>query len=205
VLVIAIPFGLPMGIKLLILVILYNVLAVIIGVWLDDREWIYIWIFSIIISIFQVFPDWFLSAELNILVFPDDGLIKIGTVSGYMLGLWAIPLFIILYVGQRVQDRQSKKLAYIIVGLMSLIIFGTSENTIWMLESWYAQNVFMIGHLAIYIIIPELILGLMTYYGYELIKENNNLMKIPVAFVIMLLYLGSAAFFYFLIEKVFLA
>jgi hypothetical protein len=43
----------------------------------------------------QIWPDWFLSAQLEILVFPEDGLFKIGTVSGYMLFLWAIPFFII--------------------------------------------------------------------------------------------------------------
>ncbi|MHA1885888.1 MAG: DUF6989 domain-containing protein, partial [Promethearchaeota archaeon] len=92
IIVLIIPFGIAIGIKLLILVIIYNLLIVIVGLWRNYTEWLFIWIFAFIISIFQVFPDWILSAELNILAFPEDGLFKIGTVSGYMLGLWTIPL-----------------------------------------------------------------------------------------------------------------
>ncbi|MHA1916190.1 MAG: DUF6989 domain-containing protein [Promethearchaeota archaeon] len=202
ILVLIIPFGIAIGIKLFILIAIYNLLIVIVGIWKNYKEWLSIWIFAFIISIFQVFPDWILSAEFNILVFPEDGLFKIGTVSGYMLGLWAIPLFIILFIGLRVQDRISQKAAYLSVVLLSLLIFGGSEQSMWMLQSWYAQNVIMIGHVAIYIIIPEIMLGLFTYYCYEMIKEKSHLFKIPVGFIIMIIYSGSAIFFYFLIERV---
>jgi len=200
-LVILILTNLPIGIKLLILVTIYNLLVVVFGALRNYQEWINIWLFSFILSVFQVFPDWILSAEFDILIFPEDGLFKIGTVSGYMLGLWAIPLFIILYVGQRLQERYSKKSSYLIVGVLALLIFGFAENTMWMLQSWYAQNVTMLGHLAVYIIIPEIILGLSAFYAYDTIKENHHWFKIPMAFIIMLLYIGSAVFFYFLIEK----
>jgi hypothetical protein len=151
--------------------------------------------------VFQLWPDWFLSAELGVLVFPEDGFIKIGTVSLYMIGLWTIPLFLILFIGKLFNERHNSLSTYFIVGLLSLLIFGLAEQTLWMLQSWYAQNVFMIGHIALYIIIPEIILGLTTFYGYKLIEEKSHLLKIAVAFIIMLLYLGSAAFFYFLIER----
>jgi hypothetical protein len=202
IIVLIIPFGIAIGIKLLILVIIYNLLIVIVGLWRNYKEWLSIWIFALIISIFQVFPDWILSAELNILAFPEDGLFKIGTVSGYMLGLWAIPLFIILFLGLRIQERVSQKAAYLSVILLSLVIFGASEQSMWMLQSWYAQNVIMIGHVAIYIIIPEIMLGLFTYYCYEMIKEKSHFFKIPVGFIVMIIYTGSAVFFYFLIEHV---
>jgi len=54
----------------------------------------------------------------------------------------------------------------------------------------------------VYIVIPEIILGLSTYWCFEMIKERSHWLKVPAAFGVMLLYLGSAAFFYFLIEKV---
>jgi len=175
-----IPIGIPIGITLFILVLIYNLLIIIVGIWRNHKEWIQIWIFTILISIFQIWPDWVLSAEFNILVFPEDGLFKIGTVSGYMLGLWTIPLFLILFIGQRIQERFSKKLGYISVIVMSLVIFGLAEQLMWMLQSWYAQNVTMIGHIALYIIVPEIILGLSTYYCYELIKEKSYWLKIPL-------------------------
>ncbi|MFX0186408.1 MAG: DUF6989 domain-containing protein [Candidatus Hodarchaeota archaeon] len=197
-----IPIDLKIGIRLFILVIIYNLAIPIVGLWRKHLELVKIWLFAFIISLFQVFPDWFLSAQLEILVFPEDGLFKIGTVSGYMLLLWAIPLFIILFVGQRVQERHSLNIAYFAVGLLSLLIFGISEMTMWTVGSWYAQNVTMMGHMAVYIIIPEIILGFMTYYTYLTIQEKNHWLKIPAAFIVMLVYLGSAAFFYFLIERV---
>jgi len=63
----------------------------------------------------------------------------------------------------------------------------------------------MIGHVAVYILIPEIILGLSAYYCYQTIRSKPLWMKTPAAFLVMLLYLGAAAFFYFLIEKVILS
>ncbi|MHA2367158.1 MAG: DUF6989 domain-containing protein [Candidatus Hodarchaeales archaeon] len=204
VIVILIPFNIGIGLKLFILVVIYNVIIGTVGIWRKYEVWINIWLYVLIISIFQVFPDWFLSAELNILVFPEDGFIKIGTVSLYMMGLWAIPLFLIMFIGTSFRERYSELRTYLVVALLSVFIFGLAEQSMWMLQSWYAQNVTMIGHLALYIIIPEAILGLSTYFGYKLIQDKNHLFKIPVAFIVMVLYLGSAAFFYFLIESVLL-
>ena len=196
------PIDIQIGVKLFILVALYNLLIVIVGILRDHKEWIYIWIFVFLISVFQIFPDWILSAELNVLVFPEDGLFKIGTVSGYMIGLWVIPLFLIIFIAKQLQERFSKKIAYISVIFLSLAIFGISEQSIWMLQSWYAQNVVMIGHVALYIIVPEIILGLSTYYCYEWVKEKIHWYKAPLAFLVMILYLGNAIFNYFLIERV---
>jgi len=81
------------------------------------------------------------------------------------------------------------------------VVFGASEETVWMLPSWYAQNVAMVGHTAVYIIIPEIILGVSCLYAFRQIRERNNLVKVPAAFLVMLLYLGAAAFFYFVIER----
>jgi hypothetical protein len=199
--VLSIP-GIPIGIKLFILVIIYNVMVPLVGILRKYPDWLNIWLFSFILSMLQIWPDWFLSAQLEILVFPEDGLFKIGTVSGYMLFLWAIPFFIILFIGNNINERESLKITYLLVAVLSLMIFGISEMTIWMIGSWYAQNVTMIGHAAIYIFIPEVILGVSTYYIYSQIEEKSHLVKFPAAFIIMLLYLGSAAFFYFLFEKV---
>ncbi len=202
VVVLLIPISGSNGIKLFILVVIYNIILPLFAYLRNHTEWINMWLFVFILSLFQIWPDLFLSAELDILVFPDDGFIKIGTVSLYMAGLWAIPLFIIVFIGTYFQEKYSMLKVYLIVAVLSLIIFGLAEQTIWMLQSWYAQNVTMIGYMALYIVIPELILGVVALYGYNLIHNNNHFMKVPVAFVIMLLYLGSAVFFYFLIERI---
>jgi hypothetical protein len=200
--VLIIPLTGYMGIKLLILVVVYNVMVPVYGYVRKYSEWINIWLFAFLLSLFQIWPDWFLSAELGILVFPDDGFIKIGTVSLYMAGLWTIPLFLIIFAGLKFNQRYSKSITYLIVSLLSLMIFGLAEQTMWMLQSWYAQNVVMIGHLALYIIIPEIILGLTTYYYFNLIREKNHLIKVPVTFIVMLIYLGNAVLFYFIFQRI---
>lgn len=200
-----IPPPLEIGVKLFILVIIYNLSSFLIGIFTHDEIWMRIWLFSFLISIFQVFPDWFLSAELNILMFPEDGLFKIGTVSGYMFGLWAIPLFIIIFIGIKSRQTLTEAKAALIVIFLTLIIFGTSEATIWIIGSWYPQNVTtLFNHLAIYIIPAELILGFSSFYIFTRIKDKHLLYYVPLSFTIMLLYLGSSSFFYFLIEKIML-
>ncbi|MFX0060024.1 MAG: DUF6989 domain-containing protein [Candidatus Hodarchaeota archaeon] len=205
VIILIIPIPNSIGIKLLILVIIYNVLLPLISKLRNYSDILSIWFFVFLVSLFQIFPDWFLSYELNVLVFPEDGFIKIGTVSMYMAGLWVIPLFIIIFLGLRMQERYSKKIVYLIVILLSLLIFGLAEQSMWILNSWYPQNVSVIfGHLAIYIIIPEIILGFSSFYAYFKSKSEKIVIKILAAFLVMLLYLGSASFFYFFIEKVIL-
>lgn len=201
IIILLLPSELRIGIKLFILVLIYNIGALLLGLCSKDNLWLRIWVFSFMISVFQIFPDWFLSAELNILVFPEDGLFKIGTVSGYMFGLWTIPLFIIIFSGNRVRQTFTEMKAALIVIALALLIFGISEGTIWVIGSWYPQNVTtLFNHIAIYIIPAELILGFTSYYIFTLIEKKNLLFYLPLAFAIMLLYLGSASFFYFLIE-----
>jgi hypothetical protein len=190
------------GIRMLALVIIYNLIMPLWGIIRRDSNLINLWLFALILSLLQIFPDWFLSQQLKVLVFPEDGCFKIGTVSGYMAGLWAIPIFIIVFIGERVYVRYSKQSAYTVVALISLLIFVGSEQTMWILPSWYAQNVRMIGHIAVYIIVPEILLGLAAYFAYEHVTKLSHWYKFPAAFSVMLFYLGSAAFFYFLIEKV---
>ena len=201
--VLIIPTPIAMGIKLFILVTSYNLIILLIGLFRKYDEWVKLWVFVFFISLFQIWPDWFLSAQLNVLVFPEDGLFKIGTVSGYMAGLWAIPLFLICFIGLKLLEKSSYVKTFIVVGLMSLTIFGLSEQSLWMLQSWYPQNVTLIfDHLAVYIIIPEIILGLSTFYYFQKNKDKNYFALIIVSFVVMILYLGSASFFYFLFEKI---
>ena len=192
------------GIKLFILVSIYNILIPLFSYWRRYNNWIKIWLFAFILSIFQIWPDWFLADQLGTIAFPlNDGSFHIGPVSGYMIRLWAIPFFVIIFVGQRVQQRKTRNYGYLAVAIISFSIFAISEETLWSLGSWYAQNVVvMLDHVAVYIIIPEIILGLSAYYFYEIVLDKPHWYKIPATFIVMMLYVGTAASSYFLIEKV---
>jgi hypothetical protein len=136
-------------------------------------------------------------------VFPNDGFFKIGPVSGYMLGLWTIPIFSIIYLGFILMENYKLKYVVIFTSVLSLLIFGISEMSIWMIGSWYPQNVTtLFGHLAIYIIIPEVILGSSSFLIYKFIEKKHLLINIIFAFFIMIFYLGNSCFFYLLFEKI---
>jgi hypothetical protein len=179
---------------------IYNILVPLVGKWRNHSDWLRIWVFVFPLSILQIFPDWFLAGQLQVIVFPESGVLSIGSIPIYMAGLWAIPLFIILYIGDRINQKQSLPIASLAVAILSVVIFGIAEETMWSLPAWYADNVTTIGHVAIYIIIPEILLGGSTFLGYLQSKEKPWWYKIIWAYCIMIMYLGNAALFHFLIE-----
>ncbi|MFW9964294.1 MAG: DUF6989 domain-containing protein, partial [Candidatus Sifarchaeia archaeon] len=162
-------------------------------------------IFVFILSLLMVFPDWYLAETLGALQFPVDGFTMIGgAVPIYMAGLWAIPFFIILFIGIQVQKRKSAKLAFIVISILSVLIFALAELTLVYLPSWSATVSGMTGNLAWYIIIPELFLGLSTFICYNIVKDKKVWMKLAGAFTVMIFYIGNASFFFFLIETLLL-
>ena len=191
--------------KMLILVFLYNALIVVEIFYRGHGEWKSIWLFSFILSLLMVFPDWYLADTLGALVFPPGGLPYIGgSIPLYMAGLWSIPFFIIIFVGKEIQKRKSLEMTYGIVAILGVLIFVLSELTLVNLPSWTATVTGMTGNLAWYIIIPELILALSAFICYEYVLEKKIWMKIIGAFAVMVFYIGNASFFYFLIETLLL-
>jgi hypothetical protein len=191
------------GIQFGMLVLLYNIVLPLLALKLRQQNWLSIWQFVLPLSIFQVFPDWFLSAQLKTLVFPEDGLFKIGTVSSYMALLWVIPLFIIVYSAEKVRIHIDQWAAFPAAGIIGMLIFGTSEATLWQLGSWHAQNVKMLGHIALYVIPAEFILSMLTYTAYRITLKESVLVKILAALLVMFCYSGALNFFYFFIERLF--
>ncbi len=195
--------NLETGIKFASLTALFHIVLVILSKtfrWFTPFQ---IWKFLFPLSVFLVFPDWFLSDVLGVLVFPEDGFFKIGTVSGYMAGLWAIPLFILVYTGIKLEERSVSIIGTCLwVASLSLVVFGGAEATSWMLNSWYAQNVTKVSGMAIYVLIPEMILGVVTYLAYQGFSQSHFLIQMSIGFLIMIQYLGSLTFFYLLIERI---
>ena len=198
-----IPISISQGLRISSLILSYIVVIPLVSKIRNYPEWMRLWFFSVVLSVFQFLPDLFLASQLEVLVFPEDGFIQIyNSVSIYMFGLWTIPIFMILFLGTRIHLRSSKKHAYFLVGFSSFLIFGLSEQFLNFL--WYAENVIKLGNVALYIVIPEIVLGLSTYWIYLHLRDSHILSKIVCIFQIMILYLGNAAFFYYLVEKIIL-
>jgi hypothetical protein len=198
--VLIVPIPLVIGLRLFILVVIYNIMIPVFGWWRNHSDWQNLWSFVFILSLLMLFPDWFLANPLGILVFVPDGFPKIGPVSGYMLLLWAIPLFIITFIGLRIAARRSAPVAYGVVALVSFLLFLGAEAGLTFV--WHAQNVVMIASVAVYIIIPEMILGLSTFWMYQHLNQKPHWGKLVGAFLVMLLYIGSACSFHLFINKI---
>lgn len=193
------------GVRWLLVVVFYNVLIPAVARWREHPHWLEIWLFALPLSILQVIPDWFLVEVLGILVFPDDGLFKIGAVSGYMAGLWVVPLFIIVYAGTRMQERRSQGVGYLAAAAIALLVFGASEATLWRLGAWHAQDVTMIGHVAVYVLPPEVLLGVVALGAHRWSAHRRMRHKVLAAGIVMLVYLGSLCTSYLLIERLLLS
>ncbi len=198
--VLLIPMPLLIGPRLFLLVIIYNVMVPVVGWWRNHSDWLNLWSFVFILSLLMLFPDWFLADPLGILIFLPDGFPKIGPVSGYMLLLWALPFFIITFIGLRVSARRSLPITYGVVALASFLLFVGAEAGLTFV--WQAQNVVTIGSVAVYIIFPEILLGLSTFWMFQYLNTKPHWWKLIGAFFIMLLYIGSACFFHLLINKI---
>lgn len=191
--------------KMLVLVLIYNGLLVVEFYSKGYEDWKSIWIFAFILSFLMVFPDWYLAETLGALQFPVDGFPMIGgAIPIYMAGLWSIPFFIILFVGKETQERKSLNLSHFIVSFLSVLIFMLAEFALVNLPSWTATVNGMTGNLAWYIIIPELFLGLSAFICYNIVRDQKIWMNIIAALTVMILYIGNASFFYFLIETLLL-
>ena len=87
------------GLQLFILVTIYNLLIPLFAFWRGYNEWIKLWLFVFMLSVFFIWPDWILADQLGTIAFPpNDGILHIGAVSAYMAGLWAIPFFAIVFM-----------------------------------------------------------------------------------------------------------
>lgn len=193
---------LSLGRSILFSVILYHILFLGYMMYYKLSEWKSIYQFLAPLSFFLVFPDLFLSNFLGVLVFPNSGFFHWISVSDYMAGMWVIPLFLALQFGKEISLRYSDTLGAITAGIFALILFTVSEELCALIPIWYAQKVHMISHVALYVIVPEGILGYSVYWMYD--KVKGNLAKSVVgSFLTAMIYTGSLVFFFFFIEVVF--
>jgi hypothetical protein len=192
--------ALPLGLGILVAVVGYNMLLPLTAIWGQHHTWLRLWIFLVPLSAMMLLPDWFLADALGVIHFPDTGGPRVGAIPVFMMGMWTIPLFLVIHFA----GRASYPFDHVIVILLSAALFVGSEAILWRLPVWQAQNVGQVGHVAGYVIVPETLLGLTTYWGYLLAERRSLLVRLGTAYLIMVIYLGNLALFYFLVERVWL-
>jgi hypothetical protein len=175
------------------LVAVYNLLLPLIASRGGHRDWMELWAFLLPLSVLQVLPDWVLSQQFGILVFPDLGGPRIGTVPAYMAGLWVIPLFWILWLAGR---------SGLTAALLALLLFAGAEWAAQPLQLWHAQHVATLFGIAEYVLVPELLLGWAAAYAFDRSRDSNPFARLGAAICVTTFYTGALVLAYFLSEHV---
>ena len=179
--------GTNLGQALLILVIVYNVALPALSVARGHAEWLRLWLFLLPLSCGQVLPDWALADIAHVLVFPDHGQYRIGgAVPVYFMGMWIMLLFPILLLSDA--SRHSR---YFIAAVLSLLLFTFWEWAARPLYLWYGQNVAMLEGVALYPLIPEMLLGLAALWMYRNTRDDKPIQRLFSALGVNLFYTGS--------------
>lgn len=191
-----------LGWRLLGLVILYSVALPLLGWARGHSAWVPLWGFVALVSAFQVVPDAFLASVLGTLEFPDTGGPRLGTTPLAMAGMWTIPLWVSLFTARQL-DRDDVRRGVGIAALVCGVVLVGSEATLWAVPIWHAaEGVTTIGRVAVYVIIPEVLLGAVTYLAYMSTRDLSWWIRFTAAGLVSLVYLGALCASYGLVERV---
>jgi hypothetical protein len=157
------------------------------------------WKFVALVSLFQIFPDWFLVQRLGTLTFPSDAYKIGGAVSWFMAGLWSMPCLWILCSCDR---PIISNLDYLQAALISIAIFGLAEQLCHPLQLWaFTDSVqHTWGNVALYVLPAELLLGPILLYLYNQAKHTQDYQQVIAAAAVSFVYTGALAISHLLLE-----
>lgn len=174
------------GRMLLWLTVGYHLALPLISLVRGHSEWLFLWLFLLPLTAGQVLPDWALVRIAGVLVFPDLGQPRIGgDVPIYFLGLWMMLLFPLVLLGL------SSRRPYLTTGLLSLGLFAFWEWAAKPLNIWYNQNVVNLDGMAIYPLIPEMLLALGALWAYRHFRQAFIPARIFAALSVNVFYTGA--------------
>lgn len=171
------------------------------GVWLRSHHEVFdAWLFLAPLSLFQVLPDWVLSQQFGVLVFPHLGGERFGPVPAYMAGLWVAPLLVVLWLSE-LMHRRSAPLALAVAALAALAVFGAAEWAARGPSLWLARNVPTYHGVALYILAAEAALGVATWLMFVQVQGRALPSKVAGAAIVAVFYTGAAVASLFLFRK----
>ena len=178
--------GAERGQNLLWLTLGYHVLLPLVSLIRRHHEWLFLWLFLLPLAAGQVLPDWALVRVAGVLVFPDLGQPRIGgDVPIYFLGLWMMLLFPVLLLGQ------SSRRPYLATGVLSLALFAFWEWAARPLQIWYNRDVLAIDGMALYPLIPEMLLALTALWAYRHFGRGGIPGRLMAALSVNVFYTGA--------------
>lgn len=184
-----------LGLGLTWLAIGYNVALPALGLVRGHAEWLWLWLFLLPLSIALVVPDWALAAIGGTLVFPDHGGWRVGgLVPAYFAGLWMTLLFPILLLSN------AQRRPYRAATLLALVAFCFWEWAAPQMGLWQHQGVDQLAGVALYPLIPEVMLVLTTVWAYRHLRSSPLYARVTGALTVAIFYAG-ALFIALLVER----
>lgn len=157
-----VPVG-SLGIRVLVLVIGYSVgIVTLARVTHDHFLWLS-WATIAPLSLLLIFPDWFLSAVLGTIEFPDTGSPYVGTMPIFMAFMWTVALLPVMLLGSYVDFRRGLAAGLLVAVVTGLGLFVAAEYAAPLVPFWYPVNVITVGGVALYVLLPEAALTAATY------------------------------------------
>jgi hypothetical protein len=162
VVVLLLPLG-DLGLRVLALVVGYNVALPITARRTGDERLWRMWTVLAPMSVLMVLPDWFLGAVLGAIVFPNTGSPYLGTMPLFMAGMWTIALLPVCMLGRDVEDSRGPRAGFVTAAVVGLALFTAAELLAPRLPLWEPVGVTEVAGVAVYVLLPELALCLATY------------------------------------------
>lgn len=185
--------GFELGLALTIFALAYNVALPMYGKWRagnfqQSSDWVPLWQFLLPLSLSLPFADWMLVKQLGTLYFPDHGIPRIGdAVPVYFSGMWIMLLWPTTWLA--LQTR----MPYVTMAVLSMTGFLVWEWVAPVMALWEPKNALIWQGIAIYVLIPELLLGLATLLMWQLLRTQPRFTQIAGALGLTAFYAGSLA------------
>ena len=206
----AVPVG-SLGWRILALVVIFHLGVVILARRTGDAYLWRTWSVLAPLSIVMVLPDWFLSAVLGTLEFPDTGGLFIGTVPLFMAGMWTIALMPVVLVGALVKQAAARRegsadgtphggepVRSVAIGAAAaagagLLMFWAAELVAPSIPIWQPVDVASFAGVAAYVLLPEAVL---SAAAFVLVATAGRVPRAAITAMVILLpftYTGMLA------------
>ena len=183
------PIG-PLGQRVLVLVLAYSIGIVVMALRTRDPVLLTFWLVLAPMSVLMVLPDWFLSAQLGILVFPDTGAPYIDTMPIFMAFMWTVALLPVMLIGWAVERSRGLAAALVTVVVGGLVMFTLAEYAAPLIPLWYPRDVTQIAGVAPYVLLPEVGLTIAAYLLVRNAAGRNRWATAGGIVAVPFMYLG---------------
>lgn len=149
--------------------------------------------FLVLVSLFQVLPDWVLADVVGTLAFPDRGGPRLDDVIPLaMMLMWVAPLFIALSLSGGSAARAA---------LLAGLVFAGAEVLAPTLGLWepVGETTRLLG-VAVYVVPAEVALGWAAATAFALVRHRPLAVRAGAALAVSTFYLGALVLAHFVLD-----